>query len=203
VTLPQHSSNSNEHYTPTDIVNAAFAVMDGIDLDPATTAPVNERVGAKKFYTQEMDGLAHEWFGSVLLNPPGGKTKNVSNAFIWWEKLVGEYLAGRVTQAVFVGFTLEIQATSQDAERWVGDFPYCIPRNRLAFDHEVFHNFSDDGPIFPIGTGVLVSGKSPAHSNIIVYLPPLLIGPRGPRVFDGDKMADFVAAFAQFGKVRL
>jgi hypothetical protein len=179
VTLAQHQSASNEHYTPIEIVDAARLAMGGaIDCDPATTALVNQRIKATTFYTQADDGLSKEWHGRVFLNPPGGKTGNKSNAAVWWAKLVDQYLNGDTSSAIFVGFTLEILATSQDSPVWLGAFPICIPRHRLAFDHE------DE-------TGALVTGNSPAHSNVICYLPD-----------PGNQRADvFVETFSKFGQV--
>lgn len=151
----QHSSASVEHYTPPEILEIARRLMGTIDLDPASCAEANQIVEATKYFTQMDDGLLQQWHGRVWLNPPGGKTKNRSNAAIWWEKLVEEYLAERVTQALFMGFSLEILATSQDADSWVGDFPFFIPRNRISY-------------IAPGGQ----PGRSPTHSNVLVYLPP-------------------------------
>lgn len=180
--LAQHSSKSNEHYTPIDVIEAAREVMGSIDLDPATTDLVNWRVRATNYYTKETNGFDKDWHGRVWLNPPGGKIGNKSNAALWWNKLVTEYLAERTKEAIFLGFTLEILATSQDALCWLGNFPICIPRNRLPFDHEAV-----------VGSEtVLVSGDSPAHSNVIAYLP-------GDDIHHNvDK---FVQVFSKFGKV--
>ena len=157
--IAQHSSSTAEHYTPSAFIEAARLTMGGIDLDPATTAFVNHnRVGAKMFYTEGDDGLSSQWYGKVWLNPPGGRLGKKSRAAVWWEKLFEEYRADRIEQAIFLGFTLEILATSQDADNWVGGFPFCVPRNRIEFDtvhHEQF-----------------VKGESPTHSNIICFLPP-------------------------------
>lgn len=188
MTLAQHQSASNEHYTPIEIVDAARSVMGGIDLDPATTELVNRRVRASAFYTKELDGFSKAWRGRVFLNPPGGKTGNKSNAALWWDKLVNEYVDGVVTEAIFIGFTLEILATSQDSLGWIGDFPFCVPRKRIAFDKESVEIDFYDGSNPPIVS--LVPGDSPPHSNVIVYLPATTAG-----------AVRFHRAFSKFGRV--
>lgn len=70
----RHSSASNEHFTPPDVVEAARKALDGIDLDPATSVLGNSfYVKAPKIFTIEDDGFNVPWHGKVLLNPPGGK----------------------------------------------------------------------------------------------------------------------------------
>lgn len=177
----QHSSASPEHYTPAEIIEAARQTMGGIDLDPATTALVNERtVKAERIYTREDDGLSKPWHGRVWLNPPGGKTKGKSNAAIWWSKLVVEWLEGRVEQAVFLGFSIEILATSQSSRVWVGDCPFCVPRRRIEF-------LKEGGSV----------GDSPTHANIIAFLPP-----RGCAE-EALAVECFQRDFQQFGEVRV
>lgn len=68
----EHSSESNEHGTPPEIVYPAQDVLGVIDLDPASDELFNQIVEAKKIYTEADDGLAQRWFGNVFLNPPGG-----------------------------------------------------------------------------------------------------------------------------------
>lgn len=150
--------------------------MSRIDLDPASCEVANKRVLAQTFFDKEHNGLTRNWHGCVWLNPPGGKVRNKSNAALWWAKLVDEYRAERVIQAIFLGFTLEILATSQDAAIWIGHVPFCVPRSRIAF-------LTESGQV----------GSSPPHSNVIAYLPPRRN--RDAAVFD------FRANFKQFGKV--
>ncbi len=163
--IAQHQSLTNEHYTPSVVVEAARAVLGGIDLDPASCATANESVRATAYFDQARDGLAMPWAGRVFLNPPGGVLRFVddrwivpekrdphrdkSSAVVWWAELVRQYAAGAVESAVFVGFTLEILRLSQSTPLPVQTFPRCYPRERLRF-----------------------GGNAPTNGNMIVFLPP-------------------------------
>lgn len=175
--LPQHSNQTNEHYSPTRPVEAARAVMGAIDLDPASCALANETVRASAFFSKLDDGLKQKWHGRVWLNPPGGQmvlTRKEADILgedgerrvaeelkaermrwgtkarivAWWRKLVEEHQANRVTEAVFAGFTIEILCTAQ-SDKWLDplDFSCCFPKERLCF-----------------------RGNQPTHANVIVYL---------------------------------
>ena len=158
MTLAQHSSQSVEWYTPPEIVEAARETMGVITLDPASSARANETVRATRYLTQEENGLGQcVWQGNVFLNPPGGKINKRSQAVVWWECLIDNYLTW-TKQAVFVAFSLEFLQTAQQsplAGMQPSDFPICIPKQRLKFLDE--------------------SGqpqRSPTHANAIIYLPP-------------------------------
>lgn len=84
--LAQHSAETNEHYTPAWLVDAAREVLGGtIDLDPASCPTAQEVVRATTWFGQEQDGLWRDWgfiahsSGAgprpfrVFVNPPGGK----------------------------------------------------------------------------------------------------------------------------------
>jgi hypothetical protein len=75
------SSASGVHYTPADIASRARAVMNGIELDPASDRDANKIIQAERYYTAleligdgkaaRYDGLAHSWRArSLWLNPP-------------------------------------------------------------------------------------------------------------------------------------
>lgn len=92
------SSNSgeNEWYTPPQYIEAAREVMGRIDLDPASNPLANEWIRADTIYTKDNNGLAQEWHGRVWMNPPYAQPLITNFA----EKLVEEYKAGRVSEAI-------------------------------------------------------------------------------------------------------
>lgn len=196
------SSATAEHYTPPAIIEAARATMGGIDLDPASCAKANAIVQARAFCTAREDGLAVPWTlegkpTRVFLNPPGGKLHSktfapigakdgtgLSAAAVWWWKLIDEYRAGNVEQAIFVCFTLNVFQNSQEYDYPAPySFPFVVPSSRLRFWNERT----------TIGKG------QPQHCNAIVYLPPCAAdGGVAPYALE-----TFYGAFAPFGEVRL
>lgn len=132
-----------------------------------------------------------------------------------WRKVVGEWLAGRASEVVFLCFSLELLQTTQvpghllDGELMragsaaFGDvgllplhFPICYPRRRLAYSRP-----SEDGSRV---------GASPPHASCVVYLPPrgaTLVGrgedraPSWPGPAGRDALARFQREFAEVGHV--
>ncbi len=150
----QHLAKTCEWGTPRFIVDSAHVVMGGIDLDPASSAYHNQTVEAKAYFTKEDDGLKQRWHGRVFLNPPGDRSGQLVKEF--WAKLMWEYLHQRVTEAIWVGFSLEQLVSLQKLEgvQHPLKFPTCIPRSRLKFG----------------GKG------SPTHGNYVTYLGPWVEG---------------------------
>ena len=89
-------TGQNEWYTPEKYVEAARQVLNGIDLDPASSETANERIQAAKYYTEADNGLAQDWAGSVWMNPP--YSQPLIYQFI--EKLVDRYANGVVDAAI-------------------------------------------------------------------------------------------------------
>ena len=91
---------NSEWYTPDTarwpIIKLVRAVLGTIDLDPTSSEIAQRTVCATKFFTKADDGLKHEWWGKVFLNPP------YSNIVPFIETLIAEFQAGRVTEAILL-----------------------------------------------------------------------------------------------------
>lgn len=148
----QHSTRSDSWYTPAWIIEKVKNVLGEIDFDPASCVEANMTVGAKTFLST--DSLDAYWpNGGIFLNPPGGKTGNKSNTFLFWEKLVHHSHAPGFTHAIFLAFSAEaLQTTQGKGIPSLGQFLLCVPKKRIKFDGH--------------------AGKiAPSHSNVIAYIP--------------------------------
>ena len=118
---------SDEWYTPQEYIDAAKAVMGGIDLDPASSELAQTVVKADVYLTRFDNGLGQtRWLHQrIWLNPP------YSNPGPWIEKLVREHQAGPFcTEAiVLVNNATETSWFQMLLER----FPICLPARRIAF----------------------------------------------------------------------
>jgi hypothetical protein len=123
--LINQDSGVVEYYTPKFIVDAARAVMGGIDLDPASCELANTPVQATNIFTKEDDGLMRAWVGRVWMNHPFERGRN----HLWINKLVSEYGLGSVTQAVCICYA----STSEKWFRPLLDFPQCFLHKRVNY----------------------------------------------------------------------
>lgn len=124
------SSDSAEWYTPPHITERVRRSLGAIELDPC--AEPEKTVPALNHFTEQDDGLAHVWHGTVYMNPPYGKGDK--GIVAWIRKLLEEYESGRVKAAVAL-----VPARTDTA--WFAllrDYPRCFIRGRLKFSG--YHN---------------------------------------------------------------
>ena len=129
------SSESVEWYTPPEIVEPARRLLRTITLDPASCAVANQRVGAETWWGPFDWALRRPWGSpaapaTVFVNPPFGRYHGHSNLGLWSSKLVAEYDAGNVAEAILV-------TTDAVCDLWFSvlkrRFPICFPDGRIAF----------------------------------------------------------------------
>jgi hypothetical protein len=172
----QHSSRTDQWFTPAPIITLVKKVLGNIDLDPASSELANVLVGAKNIIDVETNGLSVEWPEdcNIYINPPGGKTNGKSNTFLFWKKLMEYRNAGKLNHAIFMAFSAEAMQTTQGKKiQTMLDFSICIPAKRIAF-------------VSPNGIK-----NSPSHSNCIIYIPGNI-----------NKTSDFIKHFSALGKCK-
>ena len=122
-----NSTGENEWYTPANHIEIARQVLGEIDLDPASNAEANKIVKAKKYFSEEDDGLSKEWSGRVWLNPP--YSRDLMGPFV--NKLIESYKSGAVPAAIMVSHnntdTAWFHSLSEVASA------VCFPRQRIKF----------------------------------------------------------------------
>ena len=135
-----------EWYTPPEYLEPVRAVLGDIDLDPASSEIAQETVKAKHYFTKADDALNRQWHGRVFMNPP--YSRDGMPRFI--EKLIGEFRAGRVSQAIAL-------VHSYTDPGWFHDLAgcasaICFTRGRIPF-------------VSPYG-----EATAPVHGSAFFYL---------------------------------
>lgn len=166
------SHESTEWYTPAKYIEAAREVMGGIDLDPATAMIPQEWIKATVFYTIKDNGLEQPWLGRTWLNPPYSKTGNMSNQEIWAAKLITEYQAGRVNEALLL---VKASIGYDWFDRLFYTYPVCLLRGLISF---IKPDGQINGPA-KLGSAIFYFGPNLARFEQVferhgrVLLPPL------------------------------
>lgn len=122
-----HNSGENEWYTPAGYIEAARAVMGGIDTDPASCAQANETVKADKYYDSKADGLTKKWHGRVFMNPPYAQPLIANFA----KAVAAKFANKEITEAI----VLVNNATETE---WFNEMikhasAICFPNGRIRF----------------------------------------------------------------------
>lgn len=121
---------SNEWYTLPRYIEAARLVLGDIDLDPASCEIANRTVQARRYYTQEENGLEQAWYGRIWLNPPFGRLSNgTSRIRLFLDRLVQEYRSGNIVAAIAM-------VKADPKQRWfhpLWNYPICFAHDRVYF----------------------------------------------------------------------
>ena len=119
------SSETDEYYTPREVLDAVADALGEIDLDPCAEAHGDRaNVPAREHYTKKDDGLSKQWKGRVFMNPPYGR-----EVAEWVSSLVNFHKSGDVPEAI------ALVASRTDSE-WFNLFnghSVCFVDHRLKF----------------------------------------------------------------------
>lgn len=221
MTAWEHSSESNEHYTPTNVVTLARAVLKEIDLDPASSEIANARVQAKQFYNQ--GGQIPPWHGTVFLNPPGGTCDEDFQRVIKADKAKGRKACSETGEC---GLPIGHKHVGLDssAKKWwfklVKEWREARTSSAIfiGFSLEMLQTMQVDVPWklptpldFPLcfpktrlaydklgPNGELVKGKSPPHASFIAFLPSHTLPGTARAV---EELRRFQTVFSLLGRV--
>jgi phage N-6-adenine-methyltransferase len=128
--VPRLSQKSYEWYTPARYITLVREVLGTIALDPASCEMANQVIQADWYYDRQTAGLKQSWEAeTVFLNPPYCKTGSVSNQELWTRKLVVEYEAGHVKEAIL----LVNAATETLWFQRLYQYPICFVKGRIQF----------------------------------------------------------------------
>ncbi len=125
------SSESNEWYTPPELIALVRDVLGPIDLDPASCATANAIIGARHFYTKEQDGFHYTWNArNVFLNTPFGKSKNQSLAGLWIARMAEQFQANVFQQGIALTHSRPGYEWWETLTRL---YPVCLTRKKFDF----------------------------------------------------------------------
>ena len=117
------SSETEEWYTPPEIISSVVEVLKQIDIDPCSNG---NTIPAGTHFTKKEDGLKQTWTGTVYMNPPyGGEIKD------WIIKLLDEWESGNTIEAI----ALVPARTDTDWFYRIDAHPWCAIRGRLKFSN--------------------------------------------------------------------
>jgi hypothetical protein len=162
---------------PASYLQAVRAVLTDIDLDPCSTAIGQKHIDAAGWYKADdaMAALAEPWSGRVFLHPH----PNSQIARHQIQKLLRDYLAGRVTAAIL----LFNKPDWLRAEPLLQSFPHLLHWRRLLHWR---YNVATDS----------LERLYPSFSSCTLYLPA-----RNGNHFDDTVIDAFIKHFRVYGRI--
>jgi hypothetical protein len=167
--------------------------------------------------------------GACGLKPNHAHVGRQSSQAAWWFKLCREYEAGRVKEAVFISFSIELLQTSQmyvpgpaDLEGKLHASNAMLKRANPPEGSKVLGMVGEWITMIPLrfpicfprtrqaylhenAQGKLVVGTQPTHSSMIVYLPPKRTKHKQPPLIAPKRKqrigTPFEVSFSKFGHV--
>ena len=161
-----HSSEDDDHGTPSEYIELARFTLGAIDLDPSSSAYWNHHtVKAERYYDERMDFTKQPLYRRVFWNPPSGKAlyqgRELALPRIAWRRLFEHWRDGRVHSAVWLGFSMEQLTALQGEAAHPLQFITLFPCERLKFLKR--------GP----NGGPPEKGEQPVHGNYVTLLHTL------------------------------
>lgn len=152
MTRAKHFTGEIEWYTPRTYLDAAIAVMGGIDLDPASSEAAQDHVLATRYFTRQDDGLIQRWRGRVFLNPP------YAMPFIknFVDRIVKAYQADEIDEGILLtNYATDTKWFHQAAHACSA---ICFTRGRISF--------------LQARNGELLEKTAPMHGQAFFYFGP-------------------------------
>ena len=109
--------------TPVEFVGDVVKFFGTIDLDPCSNSEGDPNVPALNYYTEETNGLAHDWHGKVFMNHP------YSNSKEWIPYAASQYESGNAQELVLL-IKLDVST------KWwqsVSKYPWIAINKRMKF----------------------------------------------------------------------
>ena len=143
--MGEPEQTGDDFYTNPIVIDAAWELMGGIDLDPASHPIANKTVRATRFFQRIDNGLQYPWSGRVWLNPPFSEWSQ------WVGKTLNEWASGRITEMCVLAAMRTLSA-QYFAPLLEGCDAMCIIRGRLKFGGKAGDSPDDGHATFYFGT---------------------------------------------------
>jgi hypothetical protein len=153
------SAKTDQWFTPPEVMIRVQMVFQGSpSLDPCGSLESNKVVQADRVITKNSLDVPWPSCESVFCNPPSGKYcgtnpryKGMSNPSAFYHKLDAAYVDCKVSEYIFLGYSIEQLQTLQTHNTINRDALICIPKKRIRFVDQAGNR------------------NSPTHANFILY----------------------------------